>query len=278
MDRINDCRAAAQPLGRRRRPPQAFTLIELLIVLAIIGVLVAIALPAVQSARESARRTQCLSNLHEIGVALQGHHAVYRAFPVGCLEWRPPKSVKGERQLAWSAFLLPFIDQDVVFDQLDLEKAFDDPANQAAAATVLEVYLCPSSRRLEKRVDGRGACDYGGIYGERITGPNNPPKGTMLFDRPVSIAMIRDGAAQTAIVSEDAGWVDGQWINGRNIFDQAFAINRAPPYENDIRSDHPAGANLLLADGAARFVHESIDLKVLAALCTRAGGEPMSEF
>jgi prepilin-type processing-associated H-X9-DG protein len=127
-------------------------------------------------------------------------------------------------------------------------------------------------------VDGRGPSDYGGIFGERISSPNNPPKGVMLYDVSIPLVLIRDGASHTLIVAEDSMWPDGQWINGRNIFDQAYAINAAPPVENDIRSQHPGGAHALLADGSARFFAESLELNVLAALCTRAGGEPLGSF
>ena len=98
----------------------------------------------------------------------------------------------------------------------------------------------------------------------------------MLYDRAFTIAAIRDGTSQTIFVSEDSGWSDGQWIDARNVFDQAFAINRAPPFENDIGSDHPGGADALLGDGSARFIKETTALRPLAALCTRAGGEVIS--
>ena len=77
---------------------------------------------------------------------------------------------------------------------------------------------------------------------------------------------------------EDSEFGDGQWINGRNVMDQAFGINAAPDFENDIRSEHPGGANGLLADGSARFLREQMDLKVLAALCTRAGHEVIGDY
>ena len=72
----------------------------------------------------------------------------------------------------------------------------------------------------------------------------------MIYDRRFTSGEIPDGMPHTLIVAEDTGWSDGQWINGRNIFDQAFAINAAPKYENDIRSDHPGGAQGVLASGA----------------------------
>ena len=71
----------------------------------------------------------------------------------------------------------------------------------------------------EDRVRGRGACDYGGLYGERITSPNNPPKGALLYDVTFPIAAIRDGTSQTVFVGEDSQWVDGQWIYARNVFE-----------------------------------------------------------
>lgn len=252
---------------------RAFSLIELLVVISILGILIGLLLPAVQHSREAARRGQCLANLRQMGVALHGYHGTYNVFPPGGVEWRPPQSTKGERQLAWSVFLLPYLEQKSLFDALDLSTPFDSAANRTGAATVLPVYVCPSVPRDTPRVDGRGACDYGGIYGERITSPNDPPKGTMLYDRAIGLREITDGSSSTLVISEDANWPDGQWINGRNIFDQAFAINAAPSFENDIRSLHPGGANGLLGDGAARFFSESMELRVLAGVCTRAGGE-----
>jgi prepilin-type processing-associated H-X9-DG protein len=125
---------------------------------------------------------------------------------------------------------------------------------------------------------GRGPSQYGGIFGERITSRNEPPKGVMLYDRAIKAVEIRDGLSQTLAISEDSNFKDGQWINARNVFDQAFAINDAPKYENDIRSEHPGGANGLFCDGSTRFLRETMDLKTLAAICTRAGGEVVTDF
>jgi prepilin-type processing-associated H-X9-DG protein len=127
-------------------------------------------------------------------------------------------------------------------------------------------------------VQGRAVSDYGGMYGQRITGPNNPPNGSMLYDQVFSLAHIRDGASQTMIVGEDAGFGDGQWINGLNVFDQAFAINQAPAIENDLHSDHPGGAHALFADGSVHFLKNGLNLKTLAAICTRASGDLVSEY
>jgi len=264
-----------------------FTLVELLVVIAIIGVLAGLLLPAVQTAHESARRTQCQNNLRQLGIGLLRYHDQHDAFPVGCVEWRSWGNTTN-RQLAWSAYLLPYIEQQSLFDRLDLSKPFDDPVNARPASTVLTVYLCPSagSEHLEL-ASGRASSHYGGIYGERIErivsgkriiSRNNPPKGVMLYDQAVRIPEIVDGTSFTLIVAEDSRFPDGEWINGRNVFDQAFAVNSPkadPKLENDIRSEHPGGANGLACGGSVHFLSEEMDLEVLAALCTRAGGEPI---
>ena len=255
----------------------AFTLVELLVVIAIIGILVALLLPAIQAAREAARRTQCKNNLRQIGVALHTYHEAQRKFPLGGLEWRPFGNTT-KRQLAWSAFLLPYVEEPVLAKQLDLTKAFDHADNAKAAATILPVFLCPSSKRLEQLVEGRGGCDYGGMYGERITRPNSPPRGLMIYERAFAARHVADGMSKTIIVAEDSQFVDGQWINGKNLFDQAFAINAAPAYENDMRSEHGGGAQVVLADSSVHFLREDLELTTLAALCTRADGDAVGEY
>jgi len=268
-------------LPRRKRPASVgapgFTLVELLVVVAIIGILLSLLLPAVQAARSEARRMSCGNNLREIGIGLHGYHGVHKRFPPGGIERRSARYPNG-RQLAWSAFLLPFIEQQAIHKMIDFDKAFDDPANADAAATIIATYLCPSVPRQSALVQGRGACDYGGIYGQRITGPNYPPNGTMIYNRAISIREIIDGTACTLIISEDSGWQDGQWINALNVFDQAFPINQAPSFENDIRSLHPCGANGLFCDGSVRFLHEEMERETLAAICTRNGREIVDTF
>jgi prepilin-type N-terminal cleavage/methylation domain-containing protein len=259
----------------RAAPVSGFTLIELLVVIAIIGVLIALLLPAVQSAREAARRTQCLNNFRQIGLALHGYLDTNATFPPGGWELRIGIN-PAKRQLAWSMLILPHLEQAALYNSLNVLLAFDSRGNSSGAATILNVYMCPSSRREDPMPSGRGACDYGGMYGERITSPNNPPKGAMLYDRPLRLVELRDGTSQTVIIGEDAWFGDGQWINGRNVFDQAYPINKAPAFENDIRSDHPGGALGLFADGSAHFLKETIEPRVLAALCTRKGGELIS--
>ena len=261
--------------GQPRRP--GFTLIELLVVIAIMAMLVGLLLPAVQRVREAAARTKCLNNLKQIALGLHNHLAARGTFPPGGVEWRPPGDTT-KRQLAWSAFLLPFLEQDALYRRLDLSVPFDCPQNAPAAATVLPVYLCPAARRDNPISEGRGATDYGGLYGERITSPNNPPKGAMIYDRSFTVADIPDGTSTTIFVGEDTHGPGMQWINAANLFDQAFVINTAPAFENDLWSDHPGGVQVAFGDGSARFLRQTLELRTLAALCTRGGGEPVGDY
>ena len=265
-------RKTASMISRR-----GFTLVELLVVIAIVGMLVSILVPAVQASRESGRRTVCKNNLRQIGIALQSHHQSKGSFPIGGLEVRHRSFDVAKRQLAWSAFLLPYLEQQALFDELDLNTPYDSSANAQAAAAVLPIYICPTSVVGNRLVQDRGPCQYGGIYGERITSPNDPPKGTMLYEVPIAAEHIKDGLSNTLIVAEDTRFPDGQWINGRNVFDQSTAINRAETWENDIRSDHPSGAQGVRADGSVHFMAETMDVGVLAALCTRDGGDFVTE-
>ena len=126
----------------RVRAARAFTLVELLVVIAIIGGLFALLLPAVQAARESARRSQCGSNLRQIGLALANYHAAIGSLPPGCVD-------KGNKQLAWSLFLLPFLEEQNTRSLFNMAYSYDAPQNQPATGQVVAVYLCPTTARFD---------------------------------------------------------------------------------------------------------------------------------
>src|SRR5947209_19637246 len=99
------------PHARAEPARRAFSLVELIVVLAIISALMALLLPAIQRVRETANALICKQNYHEMGVALHAYHNDYGAFPVGCVDKRGPLNPSG-RQLAWSAYLMPYLEQD----------------------------------------------------------------------------------------------------------------------------------------------------------------------
>ncbi len=279
------------PLYQRQRAPRraAMSLVELLVVMAIIGVLVAILLPAVQAARESARRAECQNRLRQIGIALHLFHDTHGRLPIGCTDKRVPRTNPNGRQFAWSADILEHLEEEPLWKQIDFSAKYDSATNAQVAAKIINVYLCPSTSRLATGRAGAlvsdatesttylaAAIDYGGIYGAAQVSP--AANGVFLYDRPVKFTEITDGTSYTLALAEDTGrgWtMDGEWINGENIFDVSNLINAQQ--HNEIWSDHPGGAMVLWCDGAATLLSESLDFSVLKAICTRAGGEMTSE-
>ena len=120
-----------------------FTLVELLVVIAIIGVLVALLLPAVQAAREAARRSQCSNNLKQIGLALHNFHAAKRTLPSGANYWNAATN-KPNATGTWAMYILPYLESQSVYDLFDFEVAIWHTNNQPAVRYVIQQYACPS--------------------------------------------------------------------------------------------------------------------------------------
>ncbi len=277
-------------------PRLAFTLVEVLVVIAIVGILISLLLPAVQGAREASRCMQCQKNLRQIGAGLNQFHAVKKAFPIGCKGCQASPHV----QIAWSAYLLPYLEEQSVWRLFDETQPYNSQSNHDAGRTPISIYLCPSTGTLPPRpgstpprsgpttadVNGNATwdpgddlayIDYGGMFG--VGDPKLPlGNGTMIYERPISAGQIHDGLSQTIIVAEDSGrdgLQHGTWINGQNIFDVTGGINKTQ--NNEIWSDHPGGANVVFCDASVHFLSQLIDLNVLFALCTREQREIIAD-
>jgi prepilin-type N-terminal cleavage/methylation domain-containing protein len=139
-----------------RRHHFAFTLVELLVVIAIIGILVALLLPAAQSARESARRMQCKNNLKQIAVAIRNYEQKRGVFPFGG-GWRVQTGT-------WASMILPQLEQQAHYDLFDFTKSMGDAANKQAVTTPVAVYICPSDGRVEDAIMGHRCTCCGNSY------------------------------------------------------------------------------------------------------------------
>jgi prepilin-type N-terminal cleavage/methylation domain-containing protein/prepilin-type processing-associated H-X9-DG protein len=193
--------------------PRAFTLIELLVVIAIISVLIALLLPAVQAAREAARRTQCRSNLKQIGIALHQYHEVWKTFPFGNINatyFADPTVPPG--QYGWSPFtgILPFIEQQSLYKTLDLgvpeiggpnQNYGPFPQNLTAIAQVVPLYLCPSDAFRVVQA-GWAPMDYVACAGTVIDAESGPQNGAFYSNSHTRLADITDGTSNTILVSE----------------------------------------------------------------------------
>jgi len=215
------------PHARRRF---GFTLIELLVVIAIIAILIALLLPAVQQAREAARRTQCKNNLKQLGLALHNYADIFKVFPPGCVQQAPLPTDPDQNldtnlgNWAWSSFLLPQIDQAPLFNllninQLTMAQAIDIPASLQAMQQPLAAFRCPSdpgptvntARQFigitNTTAQSTALSSYVGVNssGELRRGPGLPSgnaNGVFFVNSSISFRDIPDGTSNTVMVGE----------------------------------------------------------------------------
>lgn len=244
---------------------------------AVIGVLVALLLPAVQQAREAARRSQSKNNLKQIGLALHNYYDGRNSFPPGT---HPNPKLKPEERLSWMISLLPYIEQVSIFDKIDFEKGWKDKANAASLQTAIPIFHNPSQSSVLP-VDGYATTHYVGMAGIGKDAPTLPIAdkrvGFFGYDRKTTFADVTDGTSNTVIVT-DGTKEFGPWAQGGNATLRSLT---AKPYINGpdgIGSPHVGGMNALLGDGSVRFISQEIDPTVMEGLITIHGGETLSDF
>ena len=250
---------------------RGFTLVELLVVIAIIGILIALLLPAVQAAREAARRAQCSNNIKQLGLALHNYHDVYKAFPFGHLyrggfdnDLTDPN---GGSAFGWAWSILPYMEQQPLFDQFDGKWQITDTANSnnlALAATPLAAFACPSDTKPDTRNDGQirpsatssyQGCgtSYNGWENRRPNQNPRPLHWNGMFDRDVR-GMIRmrdvtDGTTSTAMVAETKWEMDNNRRNRSRIYGATDSLQGASGASNALMVNGQHQMNWTRAQG-----------------------------
>ncbi len=239
------------------------------------AIAVALLLPAVQQAREAARRTQSKNNLKQIGLALHNYHDTYNKFPAGVIEGQK----KPEDSLSWYGSLLPYLDQAPLYKELDQKQKWDDEANERVGQTVIPSFRNPSAK--EEKLNGYAQVDYAGVAGLGKDGPNkklnDKGAGMFAYNRATRVADVTDGLSNTLMVG-DISKDRGPWLQGGKATIRPFVDK---PYINGPDGwggNHAGGAHFLMGDGAVRFVSQNIDPQVLEALVTIRGGEVIGDF
>lgn len=235
---------------------------------------VALLLPAVQSAREAARRTQDRNNLKQLGLAMHNYHSVHNEFPSGTVE---APDLKPDKRLSWMASILPYVEQDAAFRSLDLKKPWDDPINKTRGQQIA-TYLNPQLTDMVD-ADGNALTHYAGMAGVGEDASDlekgHARAGIFGHNRKTSIRDIIDGTANTIAVM-DVKEKLGPWAAGGSPTIRALTKE---PYFNGpdgIGGSFKGGANFLFADGSVRFISESVDPVVMRALATMAGQEAIN--
>ena len=296
---------------RKNVGSNGFTLVELLVVIAIIGILIALLLPAVQAAREAARRSSCTNNLKQIGLALHNYHDTWKRLPHG--------SFHADRW-GWQPRILPFVEGGAEFDLLDFNIAAWQGSNFQYIKEIHLNSLCPSDSLFDLIIEEEGfaaptwaisqsdyaACigDYmnsTGVgatpgYGNVSFSPGNTPnrvRGMMGRWRwGARFADVTDGLSNTMCVGECIGGLCITQNYGTqtfattahpiNFMNESLKANRPtqanPRWDESIgfRSLHPGGANFMLGDASVRFLSETIDGVTYRAMASREGNEPVS--
>ncbi len=215
-------------------------------------VLIALLLPAVQAAREAARRSQCVNNLKQIGLAMHNHHAANETFPTAAI-----LDKEGKPLLSWRVAILPYLDQQTLYEKFKLDEPWDSPNNKELIKLMPAVYACPS----------RGSTDEAGLTTYRIF--SSPGA---LFDatQPApTLADVTDGTSNTLMVVEAGETVPWTKPEGLTSGQPGVPLSGAG-------SRHPGGFNALFADGSVHFLKATVNLQVFEALISRAGGEVIS--
>jgi prepilin-type N-terminal cleavage/methylation domain-containing protein len=281
---------------------RGFSLVELLVVIAIIGALVALLLPAVQAAREAARRGACANNMKQIGLAIEGYQLTKRVYPSSntddVLNWDTEGRLRNH---SWGSLIMPFVELGTLQDSIDFSISAMHADNRPAAATIVSIYRCPSYDGADFTSDSHypaetyaignyvslGASDVDHIWGASLK-----PEGVIFPLSEVQPADITDGLSKTIFIAESREEKMRVWIDGRTAANTALsydstaetlaeaqvALNYIPYYDDgDIQCEygpssmHPGGAHHLLGDGSVQFLLDSISAAAYVALCTRAG-------
>ncbi|MEX0725423.1 MAG: DUF1559 domain-containing protein [Planctomycetaceae bacterium] len=238
--------------------------------------MVALLLPAVQQAREAARRTQSRNNMKQLGLALHNYHDTYRSFPQGTVE---TEGLEPDERLSWLASVLPFLDQANLYNQINFKEGWNEDANQALMKTVVPVFVNPGYA-IDPAAEW-GTTHYVGIagVGEKAAelDKTDNKAGIFGYNRKTEIRDITDGTSNTMMVSEANDDV-GPWGQGGKATIRGLSKK---PYINGpdgIGGPYRGGCHVLFGDGAVRFVSENIDAKTFEALATMHGGEVVGEF
>ena len=200
-----------------------FTLVELLVVVAIIGILIGMLLPAIQQVREAARRTSCLNNLTQFGLAMHNHEFSFGSLPPGVIDKAGPiQNVAVGQHVSWTVHLLRFMEQNGVADNFNIPAGTYAKPNAAARAMVMYNYNCPSQSLVQDITMAAGLSHYAGCHNSVEAPIDVDNDGLLFLNSAITYGDIYDGSSNTILIGEfipegsDLGWASGTRATLRN--------------------------------------------------------------
>ena len=202
------------------------------------------------------RRPRCTNNLKQIGLALHNYQAVYGVFPPAYIA-----DERGKPAHSWRVLILPYLEEQKLYDEYDFSEPWDGPHNSKLLAKMPRAFSCPARDQAATRRPSRTSY-------VAVTGPGTmfPGSESIGFDQ------VTDGSANTLMAAEIAN-VEIPWTKAEDLDVRTMSLKLNDKQNPGISSDHPGGAQVLLADGSCRFLKASIKADFLRSLLTIAGGE-----
>lgn len=291
---------------------RGFTLVELLVVIALVGILIALLLPAIQAAREATRRTACQNNLKQLGLGMLNYESEHGTIPPGA---RILEDHFGRPSYGWRVEVLPFIELQSVFDLIEPQQS-GGVRNTAPSKRLYSVLICPSAEQQLGDGSLNITSHYSGVAGAYVGteffAREQDVCGDLYFngmlfpaDKGVRLSLVTDGTSETLLLGERT-YIFSHWMAGAEKIDRfnyfcnlasknvRLPVNASPESDgywsgdfqapdgaetnrlrNDLyfASEHPAGANFCFVDGSVRFLREEVDFPMYRSLATKSGDE-----
>lgn len=270
-----------------------FTLVELLVVVAIIGILIGMLLPAVQQVREAARRTTCMNNMTQFGLAMHNYEFSFGSLPSGVIDKAGPiQNVAVGQHVSWTVHLLRFMEQNGVADSFDINAGTYAAKNAPARAMVMYSFNCPSEALVQDTTMAAGLSHYAGCHNSVEAPIDVDNDGLLFLNSAITYGDIYDGSSNTILIGEftpvgtDLGWASGTRATLRNtgelvpaqVMKAAGAVaGQKKTYVGGFGSSHPGTCSFLFADGSVHSLSFNVDATLFENLGNRADGAMMGD-